>query len=49
MDEKITYLDHKNTEIQMDGSDDPISFILSRKLTSTPGTVWNYSAAVPSF
>jgi len=44
-DEKITYLDHKNTEIQMDGSDDPISFILSRKLTSTPGTVWNYSAA----
>src|ERR1700733_11192972 len=44
-DEKITYRDHKKTEIQMDGSDDPISFILSRKLTSTPGTVWNYSAA----
>lgn len=44
-DENTPYLDPKNTEIQMDGSDDPISFILSRKLTSTPGTVWNYSAA----
>lgn len=44
-DENTPYLDLKNTEIQMDGSDDPISFILSRKLTSTPGAVWNYSAA----
>jgi CubicO group peptidase (beta-lactamase class C family) len=43
-DEKISYLDPKNSEIQMDGSDDPISFILSRKLTSVPGTTWNYCA-----
>jgi CubicO group peptidase (beta-lactamase class C family) len=44
-DEKISYLDSENSESQMDRSDDPISFILSRKLTSTPGTVWNYSGA----
>ncbi len=43
-DEKISYLDPKNSEIQMDRSDDPISFILSRKLTSVPGTTWNYCA-----
>jgi CubicO group peptidase (beta-lactamase class C family) len=46
-DEKISYLDPKNSEIQMDGSHDPIAFILSRRLTSTPGTTWNYSAASP--
>ena len=44
-DEKISYLDAKNSETQMDRSGDPISFILSRKLTSVPGTVWNYSGA----
>ncbi len=44
-DEKISYLNSDNSERQMDGSNDPISFILSRKLTSTPGTVWNYSGA----
>ena len=43
--EKITYLDSDNSETQMDRSDDPISYILSRNLTSTPGTVWNYSGA----
>jgi CubicO group peptidase (beta-lactamase class C family) len=43
-DEDISYLDPKNSEIQMDRSDDPISFILSRKLVSAPGTTWNYSA-----
>ena len=43
-DEKISYLDPKNSEIQMDRSADPITFILSRKLTSAPGTVWNYCA-----
>jgi CubicO group peptidase (beta-lactamase class C family) len=43
-DEKISYLDPKNSEIQMDRSDDPVSFILSRKLTSVPGTTWNYCA-----
>jgi CubicO group peptidase (beta-lactamase class C family) len=44
-DEKISYLDPQNSESQMDRSDDPISFILSRKLASDPGTVWNYSGA----
>jgi len=43
-DEKITYLDPKNSEIQMDKSEDPVAFILSRKLTSAPGTTWNYCA-----
>ncbi len=42
-DETISYLSSDNSERQMDGSDDPVTFILSRKLTSTPGTVWNYS------
>lgn len=40
--ENMSYHDSDNSERQMDGSDDPIAFILSRKLTSTPGTVWNY-------
>ena len=44
-DENTPYLDPKNSEIQMDVSDDPVQFILSRKLTSVPGTTWNYSAA----
>ena len=44
-DETISYRSSKNTETQMDRSNDPISFILSRKMTSTPGTVWNYSGA----
>ncbi len=44
-DENTSYLDPKNSEIQMDVSDDPVQFILSRKLTSVPGTTWNYSAA----
>ena len=43
--EKVSYLDADNSETQMDRSNDPITYILSRKLTSTPGTVWNYSGA----
>jgi len=43
--EDTPYLDPKNSEIQMDVSDDPVQFILSRKLTSVPGKTWNYSAA----
>lgn len=39
------YRDSDNSETQMDRSDDPITFILSRKMMSTPGTVWNYSGA----
>lgn len=44
-DENVSYLDSDNSETQMDRSDDPIPFILSHKVTSTPGTVWNYSGA----
>jgi len=44
-DENTPYLDPKNSEIQMDESDDPVQFILSRQLTSVPGTTWNYSGA----
>src|ERR1700733_15581109 len=36
--EKVSYLDSDNSETQMDRCDDPITYILSRKLTSTPGT-----------
>jgi CubicO group peptidase (beta-lactamase class C family) len=43
--EKASYLDSDNSETQMDRSDDPILFILSRKLTSTPGTTWNYAGS----
>lgn len=43
--EKVSYLDSENSETQMDRSADPISYILSRKLISTPGTIWNYSGA----
>jgi len=44
-DENTSYLDPKNSEIQMDRSDDPVQFILSCKLTSVPGRTWNYSGA----
>ena len=42
-DEK-TFLDPKNSELQMDTSANPIAFILNRKVVSAPGTVWNYSS-----
>jgi CubicO group peptidase (beta-lactamase class C family) len=42
-DEK-TFLDPKNSELQMDKSANPIAFILNRKVVSAPGTVWNYSS-----
>jgi len=44
-DETISYRDSDNSETQMDRIEDPILFILSRKVVSTPGTVWNYSGA----
>lgn len=43
--ENLSYLDPQNTECQMDRSTDPIAFTLSRKLSSAPGSTWNYSAA----
>jgi CubicO group peptidase (beta-lactamase class C family) len=46
-DENITYLDPKNSEIQMDRSTDPIGFILSRPMAAEPGTQWNYNGGNP--
>ena len=43
--EKVSYLDPGNSETQMDRSNDPISYILSRKVVATPGKVWNSSGA----
>jgi CubicO group peptidase (beta-lactamase class C family) len=41
--ENIPYTDPANSEIQMDNSDDPIRYVLSRPLVATPGTTWNYN------
>ncbi len=46
-DEKTTYVDPKNSEVQMDGSKDPIGFILSRPMAAEPGTTWNYNGGGP--
>ncbi|HSI87654.1 MAG TPA: serine hydrolase [Pyrinomonadaceae bacterium] len=42
-DEKISYADPKNSEIQMNTALDAIDFILKQKLVDKPGTVFNYS------
>ncbi len=41
--EEISYNDPENSELQMMDSGDGIEFVLSRELTSKPGTVWNYN------
>ena len=41
--EDISYRDLKNSELQMDISSDPIKYILSRQIISSPGTRWNYN------
>ena len=41
--ENIPYTNPANSEIQMDESDDPVKYVLSRKLVTTPGETWNYS------
>ena len=46
-DETISYNDPKNSEIQMDGSSDPIEFILSRPMAAEPGTQWKYNGGNP--
>jgi len=46
-DEKISYSDSKNTEVQMDRSQDPIDFILSRPMVGEPGKEWNYNGGNP--
>ncbi|HZY39052.1 MAG TPA: serine hydrolase [Mucilaginibacter sp.] len=42
--DETDYSDPKNSYFQMRASDDPIKYVLSCKLTSAPGTVWNYSS-----
>lgn len=42
-DEKISYADPKNSEIQMNNAADAIDFVLKQKLADKPGTVFNYS------
>lgn len=41
--ENIPYDNPENSEIQMINSGDAIGFVLSRKITSEPGTVWQYN------
>lgn len=42
-DEKISYADPKNSEIQMNNAVDAVDFVLKQKLVEKPGTVFNYS------
>jgi CubicO group peptidase (beta-lactamase class C family) len=41
--EQVPYDNPENSEIQMSNSDDPIGFVLSRKLVSAPGSTWVYN------
>lgn len=41
--EEVPYDNPVNSEIQMDKSKNPIEFVLSRSITSVPGTEWNYN------
>ncbi|WP_286263137.1 serine hydrolase domain-containing protein [Thalassotalea atypica] len=42
----VSYLDSRNLNSQMNNSKDPINFLLSRPLTTTPGTTFAYSTGV---
>ena len=42
--DETNYDDPKNSYFQMRASKNPVTFILSCKLTSKPGTIWNYSS-----
>lgn len=44
--ERISYADPKNSEIQMNNSADPIGYALSQKLVAEPGTAFNYSGGM---
>mgnify|MGYP001826189603 FL=1 len=46
--EDLPYTDPANDEIQMDASDDPAGFVLSRPLVNEPGTTFNYGANAPT-
>ena len=41
--EELSYDNPLNSETQMDKSDDPIAFALSRKIITRPGTEWRYN------
>lgn len=41
--EDVPYSNPENSEIQMNRSGDVIGYVLSRELTSEPGTVWQYN------
>lgn len=41
--EEVPYTSNENTEVQMDISGDPLTFILERPMQDTAGKVWNYS------
>ncbi len=42
-DEKISYADPKNSEIQMNTSANPIEYVFGQKLAANPGSIFNYS------
>lgn len=42
-DEQITYADPKNSEIQMNRSNNPNEYVLAQKIANKPGSVFNYS------
>lgn len=41
--EDVPYDNPENSEVAMSESDDPIEFVLSRKLISAPGSSWTYN------
>ncbi|MEZ4808931.1 MAG: serine hydrolase [Allomuricauda sp.] len=41
--ENVPYSDPRNSEIQMTSSADPIEFVLSRPIVTTPGVTWEYN------
>jgi CubicO group peptidase (beta-lactamase class C family) len=41
--EDLPYTDPKNDEIVMDGSPDPVRYVLGRPIVAAPGTIWRYS------
>jgi CubicO group peptidase (beta-lactamase class C family) len=41
--EEVPYDNPLNSEIQMDTSSDPVGFVLSRRIISEPGKIWNYN------
>lgn len=42
-DEKISYADPKNSEIQMNNSADAVDYVLSQRMSTLPGSTFNYS------